>query len=132
MRIAIQAEATRLHEIDWQSLALEQELADEYKACADSWAISSEAFLRRKLSEQAHLNAQRVTVSEEVSRLRRKAVAAYGSQHVLENAADAFRAVQRRRQARAEQREADDLGAARMVAPSHTKAEPALPRLAAR
>lgn len=132
LRIAIHAEATRLHEIDRQNAALERELAEEYQACAQSWAISSEAFIRRRMAQQAQLVEQRLTVSGEIDRLRREAVDAYGSQHVLESAAEAFRTDRRRCISRAEQRDADDLCAARIAALPSVKADPAIPRLPAR
>ena len=132
LRIAIHAEATRLHEIDRQNAALERELAEEYQACAQSWAISSEAFIRRRMAQQAQLVEQRLTVSDEIDRLRREAVDAYGSQHLLESAAEAFRTDRRRCISRAEQRDADDLCAARISALPSVKADPAIPRLPAR
>lgn len=131
-RIAIHMETTRLTEIEQQSRALEEELAREYEVCAQSWASSAEAFVRRRMSQQADLMAQRVAVSEEIGRLRREAVDAYGSQHVLEGAAETFRADHRRQQSRAEQREADDLCAARAVPARRVEAPSAVLRLSAR
>lgn len=113
-RIAIYMETTRLTQIDQQSRDLEQELAREYEVCAQSWSVSAEAFMKRRMSQQAHLVAQRIEVSTEIGRLRSDAIEAYGSQHVLENAAETFRADHRRQQSRTEQREADDLCAARL------------------
>lgn len=132
MRIAIHAETKRLQEIDKKREALEQELAQEYQACAESFAVSSEAFLRRRLSQQAQLLAQRDTVSGEVSRLRREALEAYGSQHVLENAAEAFRADRKRQQSQAEQRETDDLRPVRITITPRSNAGPTDLRLPAR
>ncbi len=131
-RIAIHAETTRLVEIDRQSHALEQELVREYQACAESWAFSAEAFVKRRMSQQAQLVAQRVAVSQEVERLRGEAIDAYGSRHVLEIAAESFRTEHTRRASRAEQREADDLRAARIAAALHTRAETTVPRLPSR
>jgi|TARA_R100000049_G_C1948710_1_gene95089 hypothetical protein len=128
-RIAIHMETTRLTEIDEQSRALEEELAREYEVCAQSWAASAEAFVRRRMAQQADLVAQRVTVSEQIGRLRREAIDAYGSQHVLESAAEGFRADHRRQQSRAEQREADDLCAARLAPATRTRAEPTVLQL---
>lgn len=128
-RIAIHMETTRLTEIDQQSRALEEELAREYEVCAQSWAASAEAFVRRRMSQQADLMAQRVMVSEQIGRLRREAIDAYGSQHVLENAAEAFRTDHRRQQSRAEQREADDLCAARAVPAPRAAAAPTVLQL---
>ena len=131
-RIAIHAETTRLTEIDQQSRDLEQEVAREYEVCAESWAVSAEAFMKRRMSQQAHLMAQRVAVSEEIGRLRRAAIDAYGARHVLESAAEAFRADHRLQQSRAEQRETDDLCAARISPAAREKAEQPVLRLPAR
>lgn len=131
-RIAIHAETTRLLEIDHKNHEIREELAYEYQACAESWSASSEAFLRRRLSQQTQLLAQRIAVSEEITRLRRRAVDAYGSQHVVENAADAFRADHKRRQSWAEQRDADDFCAARIAASPRLTREPDVPRLPSR
>ncbi len=131
-RIAIHAETTRLLEIDQESRALEQELAREYEVCAESWASSAEAFIRRRMSQQAQLLAERIAVSEELDRLRREAVDAYASRHVLESAVEAFHADRKRQVSQAEQREADDLRAARVAAPSHAASAPSVPRIAMR
>jgi len=128
-RIAIHMETMRLSQIDQQSRDLEQELAREYEVCAESWAVSTEAFMKRRMAQQAHLVAQRVEVSTEIGRLRSEAIDAYGSQHVLENAAEAFRADRRREISRAEQREADDLCAARIPGPARRPTEPDILRL---
>ena len=131
-RIAIHAETTRLFEIDQESRALEQELAREYQVCAESWAVSAEAFVRRRMSQQAQLLAERIAVSEEIERLRREAIDAYASQHVLEGAAEAFHADHKRQLSRAEQREADDLRAARIPAPSHARGASSVPQVSMR
>ena len=131
-RIAIHMETTRLTEIDRQSRDLEEEIAREYELCAQSWAASTEAFMKRRMSQQAHLVAQRVAVSEEIGRLRDEAIDAYGARHVLETAAEAFRDDHKRRQSRAEQREADDLCAARIAPAARASVEPAILRLPAR
>ena len=121
-RIAIYAETTRLQEIDRASEALDRELAAEYRASAESWSASSEAFIRRRMAEQAHLVAQRVGVTQEIGRLRKAAIDAYGAHQVVESAADTFRADRRRSQSRAQQREADDLCAARFAPVARTAA----------
>ncbi|GAB5349233.1 hypothetical protein [Alteriqipengyuania sp. 357] len=131
-QIAIHAKTTRLQQIDRAREALERELAHEYRASAESWAASSEAFIRRRLSQQAHLAAQRITVAEEIKRLRQEAVAAYGARHVIENAAEAFLDDHRRQKSRAEQREADDLSAARGASAPRGGGMPVALRLASR
>lgn len=113
MRLTIHAESTRLVEIDEASETLREELLFEYGVAAETWAMSTEAYLRRNLSQRAHLHAQRLAVSQELDNLRRSASEAYGSMVVLENAADGFRSDSRRRQQRAEQLAGDDLSAAR-------------------
>lgn len=114
-RIAIHAQTSRLTEIDAASESLHQELTLEYEASANQWALSTEAFMRRKMSHQAQLRAQRVAVSQEIHGLRREATEAYGSMQVVQNAADGFRAEHRRLEQRAEQRASDDLGAVRLA-----------------
>ena len=128
-RIAIHMETTRLIEIDQQSQALQQELAHEYEVSAQSWAVSAEAFIRRRMSQHAQLLAERIAVSDEIDRLRSEAVDAYASRHVLESAVEAFHADRNREIARAEQREADDMCAARIPAPSRVRSAPRVPHL---
>ena len=149
-RIAIHAETVRLMEIDDANEALQRELAEEYEVSAGHWVHSTEAFIRRKLSQRARLMAHRLTVSQEIDQLRRQATEAYGAMQVMEQAAEGFRADQRRNQQRAEQRVCDDLGAARIArtltpvsrftpakampatAPLSAPSEPAVLRLPAR
>ena len=114
-RIALQAKTTQLVELDRRRDALEQELARETEACHQSWSASAEAFIKLRKAQRELLDAQRAAISADVEQLRRKAVDAYGAQHVLENAADAFCADHQRRQAQIEQREADDMCAARHI-----------------
>lgn len=114
MRIAIHAETSRLVEIDEASASLQQEIALEYTASAEQWAMSTEAFMRRKLSHRARLLAQRVAISRDIHSLRRQATEAYGFMQVVENAAEVFRADQRRKEQRAEQRASDDRGVVRL------------------
>lgn len=131
-RIAIHAETTRLLEIDQESRALELELAREYEACSRSWAASAEAFIRRRMSQQAQLLAERVAVSDEIDRLRREAIDAYASRHVLESAVEAFHSDRKRQMSRVEQREADDLCAARIPAASHKGSAATVPQVSMR
>lgn len=131
-RIAIHAETSRLVEIDQASETLREEISLEYEASANQWAMSTEAFMRRKLSHRAQLVAQRIAVSQEIYGLRRQATEAYGSMQVVENAADRFRADHRRWEQRAEQRASDDLGAARIARTRNAQDRPATLRLPAR
>ena len=131
-RIALHAKTTQLLEIERHSEALEQELAREYEVCAESWSISAEAFIKRRKSQRAQLEAHRASVSDEIANLRRAAIDAHGSRHVLETAVDAFRADHERRQAQAAQRETDDLCAARMGASIRSRGKAEALRLSTR
>ena len=115
MRVTIHAESTRIAEIDEARETLADELRSEYQVASEAWAISTEAYLRRNLSQRAQLDAQRIAASQEIDRLRRSASEAYGSMVVLERAAEDFRSDSRRRQQRAEQRTIDDLAGARIA-----------------
>lgn len=115
VRIAINAEATRLGELEDAGDTLREEMGRECRMASADWAMSSHAYLRRKLAERASLNAQKVASAEMVETLRGHAAETYGSMRAIENAADRFRFDVERSQKRIEQQAADEVGSTRFV-----------------
>ncbi|MBR0550912.1 hypothetical protein [Stakelama marina] len=124
VRIAINAEASRLVEIDDAHAVLREEVARECHTASADWAMSTHAYLRRKLAERATLHARRIAAAENVEMLRGRAAETYGSMRAIENAADRFRFDVERRRQRAEQQAADEAGTARFVRDANAARRP--------
>lgn len=115
VRIAINAETSRLADIDEATDLLHEEVARECRTASEDWSMSSHAYLQRKLAERKGLHTCRTETARSIETLRGRATETYGSMRAIENAAERFRSEAARERQRAEQQVADEAGSARFV-----------------
>lgn len=112
VRVAINVQVNQLVQIDSQRAEVDASIEREGEIAAGDMMFSYHAYVARMCAQRARLSEDKAVVDAQLSRLRSKAAAAYGSFKAIETAADGFRASAERDAANAEQAQADDRAAA--------------------
>lgn len=119
LRLSLQAELTRITEIDDARADLHDRVERETASAADDPLLSTHDWLRARHAQAQDLARRRTEAETALDRLRSQAGEAYGRLRAAEKAAELHAERLRREALRKDQAEQDDLASARRLLAQH-------------
>ncbi len=115
VRIEIGNENARLTELDNAERKLRDEMSQQADSSDFDLLFPRHTYIQRKAAERKSISDQRMASIQRVEELRDNAAERYGSLRAVETAAERYRSDALKAEKRAEQSEADEIGAVRFV-----------------